>query len=349
MFDKISWLHISDLHLKQQSASWSQDVVLRALHKASTKLCASKPVNLVLATGDLSYSGKKDEFLQVESFFDAILKDLIIAGRLTEDIPAYVQEPDGFEGLKIIVDVRHGEVRKLQVLGFSSLLYSVIATFAREYLGPSLKKWSPRFFGDGALNLELLAKQRSELWILVKDDIGVIQKGAERQVVTSSDVRVVNVGAPPENIENQQGQKLPKALKIVDESGQTDLAGHYIRLPDTAYRAYGDLIQEYDHRGAIWGGNKIGYVVSDAISASFQYEIRLDEAIAVREGTVSRAEGSQQITKPLQLMFDGLYFPIPEPLERYLVPVGEASIRLRVDCDLFDMTSARRWISAAQS
>ena len=273
----------------------------------------------------------------------------VIAGRLTEDIPAYVQEPDTFEGLKIIVDVRHGEVRKLQVLGFSSLLYSVIATFAREYLGPSLKKWSPRFFGDGALNLELLAKQRSELWILVKDDIGVIQKGAERQVVTSSDVRVVNVGAPPENIENQQDQKLPKILKIVDESGQTDLAGHYIRLPDTAYRAYGDLIQEYDHRGAIWGGNKIGYVVSDAISASFQYEIRLDEVIAVQEGTVSRAEGSQQISKPLQLMFDGLYFPIPEPLERYLVPVGEASICLRVDCDLFDMTSARRWISAAQS
>jgi predicted phosphodiesterase len=76
MFDKISWLHISDLHLKRQSASWSQDVVLRALHKAITKLCASKSVNLVLATGDLSYSGKKDEFLQAESFFDAILTDL---------------------------------------------------------------------------------------------------------------------------------------------------------------------------------------------------------------------------------------------------------------------------------
>jgi hypothetical protein len=38
----------------------------------------------------------------------------------------------------------------------------VVATFAREYLGPSLKKWSPRFFGDGAPNLEMLAKRRSE-------------------------------------------------------------------------------------------------------------------------------------------------------------------------------------------
>ena len=247
----------------------------------------------------------------------------------------------GFEGLEIIVDVRHDEVRKLEVLGFSSLLYSVLATFAREYLGPSLKKWSPRFFGDGALNLELLAKQRSELWILVKDDIGVIQRRRERQLVTSSDVRVVNVGAPQEQVESGQGQKPPKILKIVDEHHQTDLAGHYIRLPDTAYRAYADLIQEYDHRGVMWGGNKIGYVPSDAMSASFQYEIRLDEVIAVQDGTTTRAEGAQQITKPLQLMFDGLYFPIPVPLERYLVPVGEISIRLQVDCDLFDMKTAR--------
>lgn len=277
-----------------------------------------------------------------------ILNFRVIAGSLTEDIPAYVREPDGFEGLEIIVDVRHVEITKLQILGFSSLLYSVIATFAREYLGPSLKKWSPRFFGDGALNLEMLAKRRSELWILVKDDIGVIQKGAERQVVTSSDVRVVNVGAPPEQHENQQGQKPPKILQIVDENRKTDLAGHYIRLPDSAYRAYGDLVQEYDHRGVIWGGNKIGYVVSDAISASFQYDIRLDEVIAVQEGTTTRAEGSQQITKPFQLMFDGLYFPIPEPLERYLVPMGDTSIRLQLDCDLFDMKSARRWISAKE-
>ena len=277
-----------------------------------------------------------------------ILQFRVIAASLTEDLPAFVREPDGLEGLEIIVDVRHGEVKKLEILGFSSLLYSVIATFVREYLGPSLKTWSPRFFGNGALNLESLAKQRSELWILVKDDIGVIQKGAERQLVTSSDVRVVNVGAPPEQTENSQGQKPPKILKIVDEHRQTDLAGHYIRLPDSAYRAYGDLIQEYDHRGVMWGGNKIGYVVSDAISASFQYEIRLDEVIAVQDGTITHAEGSQQITKPLQLMFDGLYFHIPEPLERYLVPIGDASIRLQVDCDLFDMKTARRWISAME-
>lgn len=79
MSDRVSWLHISDLHLKRQSASWSQDVILRALHSAITKLRASKSVDFVLATGDLSYSGKEDEFIQVEAFFDEILKDLSLA------------------------------------------------------------------------------------------------------------------------------------------------------------------------------------------------------------------------------------------------------------------------------
>jgi hypothetical protein len=278
-----------------------------------------------------------------------ILNFRVVAGNLTEDIPAFVRELDWLGGLEIIADVRHPEVKKLEVLGFSSLLSSVIAAFVREYLGQSLKKWSPLFFGDGALNLEMLAKRRSELWILVKDDIGVIQKGAQRQLVTTSDVRVVCVGASPEQTQNRQGQKPQKILKIVNEQHQTDLAGHYIRIPDIAFRAYGDLIQEYDHRGVVWAGNKISYVASDAISASFQYEIRLDEVIAVRDGTATRAEGSQQITKPLQLMFDGMYFPVPEQLERYLVPTGEASIRLQVDCDLFDIKTARRWTSALES
>jgi predicted phosphodiesterase len=76
MFDKIRWLHISDLHLKSQAAAWSQDVVLRALHKATAEQQVKRPVNFILATGDLSFSGKRDEFTQVEAFFDALLKEL---------------------------------------------------------------------------------------------------------------------------------------------------------------------------------------------------------------------------------------------------------------------------------
>src|SRR5262249_4298819 len=155
----------------------------------------------------------------------------------------------------------------------------------------------PRFFGDGAINLELVAKRRSELWILLKDDIGVVRKGGQRQVVTRSDVHIVNVGGgqgqPPPKPE--PGKPYPRILNIVDEQGTTGLAGFYVRLPDMAFRAYGDLLPECESRGVVWAGNKILFVASDAVSSAFQYEIRLDEVVAAKVNGVPRAEGALQL------------------------------------------------------
>ena len=270
----------------------------------------------------------------------------LIPGKLTEDIPVFVKEHGGSQSVDIFVDVRHQEIAKLEVLGYTQILYSLIATFCREYLGPSLKKWSPRFFGDGALNLELLAKRRSELWILLKDDIGVVRKGGQRQVVTRSDVRVVNVGggqSQPEPQPQPQPGKPPRIIHIIDEQGTTELGGFYIRLLDTAFSAYGDLLPECDSRGVVWAGNKIMYVASDAVSAAFQYEIRLDEVVAAELNGMTRAEGAIQLERPLQEMYAGIYFPIPAPLEPFLVPRGDAEIRLDLHCDWFDMRTAKHW------
>jgi hypothetical protein len=119
------------------------------------------------------------------------------------------------------------------------------------------------------LNLELLAKRRSELWILLKDDIGVVHKGGQRQVVTRSDVQVVTVGGGQNPPVPQPGKPNPRILHIVDEHDATGLRGLYIRLPDSAFAAYGDLLPECESRGVVWAGNKITYVASDAVSASF--------------------------------------------------------------------------------
>jgi len=267
----------------------------------------------------------------------------LIPGKLTEDIPVFVKEECTSQTVDIFVDTKHQEIAKLEELGFTQLLYSLIATFCREYLGPSLKKWSPRFFGDGALNLELLAKRRSELWILLKDDIGVVRKGGQRQVVTRSDVQVVNVGGGHAQPEPPPGKPHPRILQIVDEQGATGLGGYYIRLPETAFRAYGDLLPECDSRGVVWAGNKILYVASDAVSTAFQYEIRLDEVVAPTVNGVARAEGAIELDRPLQEMYDGIYFPIPGPLEPFLVPRGDAEIRLELHCDWIDMRTARHW------
>lgn len=268
----------------------------------------------------------------------------LIAGQLTEDIPVFVREHGGTQPIDIYVDVRHPEIVKLESLGFSQVLYSLIASFCREYLGPSLRKWSPRFFGDGALNLEMLARRRSELWILLKDDIGTIRKGGQRQIVTRSDVQVINVaGGQAQPNEQAAENKKPRILHIVDDAGQTELGGFYIRLPETAFKAYGDLLPECESRGVVWAGNKITYVASDAVSASFQYEIRLDEIVGAQIDGKSRAEGALPLQRPFQQMFEGVYFPIPQPLEQYLVPKGNGEIRLELHCDWIDMRTAKHW------
>ena len=269
----------------------------------------------------------------------------LIAGKLTEDIPVFVKEYSGSRPPDIFVDVRHQEVGKLEALGYSQVLYSLIATFCREYLGSSLRKWSPRFFGDGALNLELLAKRRSELWILLKDDIGVVQKSSHRHVVRSADVRVVNVGGGHDQPEPQPGKRQPRILHIIDDQAATGLAGYYIRMPDRAFIAYGDLLPECESRGVVWAGNKILYVASDTVSAAFQYEIRLDEVVAADVNGTVRAEGALPIDRALQQMYAGLYFPIPSALEPFLVPHGDAEIRLELHCDWIDMRTAKHWTS----
>ena len=269
----------------------------------------------------------------------------LVPGKLTEDIPVFVKEFSGGKPLEIFIDVRHPEVSKLEELGFGQLLYSLIGSFCREYLGPSLKKWSPRFFGDGAINLEMLAKRRSELWILLKDDIGTVRKSGRRQVVTRSDVQVVNIGGSSSQQTDGQpvSNKKPRILQIIDDTGQMGLAGFYIRLPQSAYKAYGDLLPECESRGIVWAGNKILYVASDTVSASFQYEIRLDEIVSVNADGVQRSEGASPLDRPFQEMYGGIYFPIPQQLEQYLVPTGNTEIRVELHCDWIDMRTAKHW------
>jgi molecular chaperone HtpG len=314
------------------------------------RFCAAKPFDGIIAC--------QEHFTNLSRFERVVLSELetnirksyevtdfrLIPGKLTEDIPVYVKETAGNQPPEIFIDVRHKEIVKLEPLGYSQLLYSLIATFCREYLGPSLKKWSPRFFGDGAINLELLAKRRSEFWLLLKDDIGVVRKGGQRHVVTQSDVRVVTVGSGnQQQPEAPPGKQFPRLLRIIDDQSTTGVGGYYIRLPDTAFNAYGDLLPECDNRGVTWGGNRILYVASDTVSAAFQYEIVLDKIVSTEANGVTRGEGAVPLDRPLQEMFGGLYFPIPQVLERFLVPQGDEEIRLQLNCDWFDMRTARHW------
>ena len=124
----------------------------------------------------------------------------------------------------------------------------------------------------------------------------------------------------------------------------TDIAGHYIRIPDSAFNAYGDLLQSFESRGLVWAGNKLTFVASDIVSAAFQYEIRLDEIVAAGEVGAIRPEGAVELSKPLQEIYNGIYFPIPKLLKPFLVPAGDEEIRIELYCDWIDMRTAKHWL-----
>jgi len=70
----ICWLHISDIHVRERD-SWSQDVVLTAMCEHITRQCDKGITpDFILATGDLAFSGKVDEYALVADFFDALSK-----------------------------------------------------------------------------------------------------------------------------------------------------------------------------------------------------------------------------------------------------------------------------------
>ena len=282
-----------------------------------------------------------------------VRKIKLAPGRLTEDIPIYVTNPASSSSttLNVLVDVRHEDVSKLARLGITPLFRSMVSAFCREYLGPTLRSRSPKFFGSGAVNLDWLAQHRSEAWVLLTDDIAVISRAVRRQVVTASDVQVVS--ASPGDGALQQTPKEeniePKLVKIVE--GGTDfvgLDGYYLRIPNSAAVAYGDVIVASDDQGAVWMGNKILLIASDGISTAFQFEVRLDRLLLTSDSK-ALSQGAVSIDRSIQQLFRGLYFPLPTELEAHLVPVGDQEIRIEVRCDWLDFAGSRGWEARAES
>lgn len=68
----ISWLHISDLHLREDT-QWSQNFVLQDMcrHIAQQHASHAAP-DFVLVTGDIAFSGQAEEYRLAEQFFDRL-------------------------------------------------------------------------------------------------------------------------------------------------------------------------------------------------------------------------------------------------------------------------------------
>ena len=264
----------------------------------------------------------------------------LVPGKLTEDIPVYVPSQKNGNILEIIVDVRHSIVNQFEQVGLNPILNTIVARFCSDYIEPLLKNWSPRSL-IGGFNFEDLARL-SEIWRLLKGDIGTFHKGGNKQVLQSSDVQVVNVNQKGSINANIDENQRPRILHLIDDTDNFNETGFYIRLPDSAFKAYGELLIDLQNRGITWAGNKIIYTVSDGIKVSFQYEITLDKLI-IPNNKENKVFGAQKLDRPLQLLFGGVYFPILISLESYLVPTDTNEIRLFINYDWIDINSYKMW------
>ena len=70
---QLSWLHISDLHIKSEGDSFSQQEACRALTRHIADAGDSFPqIHFVLVTGDVAYSGQAEQYSLAEDIFRAL-------------------------------------------------------------------------------------------------------------------------------------------------------------------------------------------------------------------------------------------------------------------------------------
>ena len=77
MLDRISWLHLSDFHFRAEGDSFSQDISCDALVRdIPSRLTEDYPLQFIVVTGDIAFSGRSSEYKPASEFFAALLSDL---------------------------------------------------------------------------------------------------------------------------------------------------------------------------------------------------------------------------------------------------------------------------------
>ena len=123
MLDKISWLHISDFHFRAGGDGFSQEVSCDALMRdIPFRLSDEFPLQFIVVTGDIAFSGKTNEYELASTFFASLLDKLgLDAGCLcivpgNHDVDRSIQS-FMYEGVRSRLD-SHWEVDKF--LGLAS-------------------------------------------------------------------------------------------------------------------------------------------------------------------------------------------------------------------------------------
>lgn len=287
-----------------------------------------------------------------------------VTGKLSLDAPIYWSNKQESGKAIVFLDTRHGEFQKLKPLGYSTLLTSMIEAFCREYLSDTLKRQSTKFFGTGAVDFDSYSKSHIELWELLASDIEISRisspntnksakagyrgGGARISVMKSSDISQVTITQDEgvkEEVEESESKKIsPKILQIIDETKNTGLEGYYIKLPQTATNAFGDLIKTFPSFVVVWFANRITWQISDLQSSAFLFDMTLDKIITTTsDGKLSY--GSEELnTLKIHSFSNSLYLFVPIAIVDYIIPKDNKNpIKLEIRHELVDIEGARSW------
>lgn len=277
----------------------------------------------------------------------------LIPGKMTLDTPIYWSGKCEGAAVIVYVDTRHGELQKLKPLGYSSLFWSMMEAFCREYLTETLRRSAPKLFGAGAMDLDALSKANSELWELVISDIEVsrlgsdpaVRPGGRVEVVRRGDVTRVTISDGGVVGASETSRKAPKILQVVDESGRTGLSGYYLRIPESATAAFGSIIRGFPSFAVVWYANRVTWQGSDLETTAFLFDVTLDRLVTGGKG--EDAHGALELASlQLQTYNDQIYFYIPSTIESYVVPRDASDlIRIQLRHELVDLNRARAWTS----
>jgi molecular chaperone HtpG len=319
----------------------------------------------------------QEPYIELDIFDRAILAELdyairrlynpapyqFIAGKLTLDVPIYWSGKKEGGATVVFVDTRHGEFQKLKPLGLSPLFWSMIEAFCREYLGETLKRQSPKFFGSGAIDLDAYNKSFAELWELLSTDIEVSritevqsnpvphQKISHIELVRVSDVVNVTISSTAVvSTPSEIAKKLPpKLLRIIDETKTTGLDGYYLRIPETATGAFGDLIRTFPTFVLIWFANRITWQGSDLKSTAFLFEVTLESLIPGNTATEVAYGAVNLGPSKIQMYNEQIYFFISPAIQDQLVPKSDNEpVKIEITHRLLDLGKPRSWTSKTQ-
>jgi hypothetical protein len=282
-----------------------------------------------------------------------------VAGKLTLDTPIFWSGKEEKGAIIVLVDPRHGEFQKLRPLGYSPLFWSMIEAFCREYLGDTLKRQSVKLFGSGAIDLEAFSRANSELWELVLDDIEVSRIGAANaprpvasrvEIVRQQDIAQVTISSQGVNTSGATDagvRKAPKLLRIVDETGGTGLEGHYLKIPESATAAFGDIVRTFPQFAVVWFANHVTWQGCDpSNSTAFLFHVTLDRFVASSDANMA-AYGSMELPPSKLQIYEGqIYFFIPRGLEKWIVPQDATEVvKIELQHELVDLQRSRAWTS----